>query len=275
MKRITILLLALATALVALEAPATSPNKLAAWLYATAEKLPHSAAPGEEREQYKQRLDGMTTSLAVATKPYADGRAWTASELSLAMLMLWHGETLFDQRIHAGVEHPKWTQDAGKARCLGQIHISQLVPEEEWNRLVGTSEGATQLCADATARIWVAMARQCGVWSGQRAERTKVAKVFAAYATGGNCTPGERDWARADKWNAAIALRPDRGPVKGYRRAMPSEFSPEAVSLVAGLNAVSSEFKIGTKEKTSDGRFLALVENHAQGKIGVSVFVKE
>jgi hypothetical protein len=274
MKRITVLL-ALAIALVAFEATATSPNKLAVWLYATAEKMPHSSAPGETRAEYKMRLQGMTTALAHATEPYANGQAWTATEFSLAMLELWHAETLFDERVQAGVKHPKWTQDNGKAHCFGQIHVSQLVPEEEWNKMVGTADEAIELCAAATARIWVAQARQCGVWSGQRADRAKVAKVFAAYATGGNCRPSERDWARADKWNAAIALRPDRSPVKGYRRALPSEFSDEAVSLIAGLSAASDKFKLGTKEETSDGRFLALVENHAEGKIGVSVLVKE
>jgi hypothetical protein len=250
MKRITVLL-ALAIALVAFEATATSPNKLAVWLYATAEKMPHSSAPGETRAEYKMRLQGMTTALAHATEPYANGQAWTATEFSLAMLELWHAETLFDERVQAGVKHPKWTQDNGKAHCFGQIHVSQLVPEEEWNKMVGTADEAIELCAAATARIWVAQARQCGVWSGQRADRAKVAKVFA------------------------IALRPDRSPVKGYRRALPSEFSDEAVSLIAGLSAASDKFKLGTKEETSDGRFLALVENHAEGKIGVSVLVKE
>lgn len=276
-RRIIALLLSLTLVLGIHAAAADQRSGLERWLFATANKLEHSSAPGETREDYEQRLGGMSAALARATKPYANGLGWTTTELGLAMLTLWHAETLFDQRVHAGMQHPKWTQDKGRARCLGQIHVSLLVPQSEWERLVGTDEGATQMCADATARIWVAQARQCGVWYGQRADRNKVAKVFAAYASGGNCRPGERDWARADKWLAGIAQRPDRSPVKGYRRAAPAEIpsnvKEDARTLATEL-APPGGHKVGAQFPVW-GSFLLLVEKHAEGKIGVSVLMKE
>lgn len=279
--------LALAIVLVAGSSPATTSDHLATWLYETAKKMPHSSAPGETPEDYQARLKGMVKALAISTEPYADAQGWTRTELSLAELELWNAETLFDQRVHAGLEHPKWTQDNGKAHCFGQIHVSQLVPQEEWEKTVGTSDGATQACADATARIWVAQARQCGVWSGQRADRNKVAKVFAAYATGGNCTPQERDWARADKWVAAIALRPDHAKkeLPGYRRVgqreVPEDVRMSADGIVDMLSFSQPKEqrpRVGDTFTPSDPRFSnykLLVEKHAEGKTGVSVFVKE
>jgi hypothetical protein len=279
--------LVLAIVLVAGSSPATSSDHLATWLYETAKKMPHSSAPGETPEDYQARLKGMARALANSTEPYADAQGWTRTELSLAELELWNAETLFDQRVHAGLEHPKWTQDNGKAHCFGQIHISQLVPQEEWEKTVGTSDGATQACANATARIWVAQARQCGVWSGQRADRNKVAKVFAAYATGGNCTPQERDWARADKWIAAIALRPDheKKTLPGYRRVgareVPEDVRMSADGIVDTLSNVwpkENRAHLGdtfTPENPKFANYKLLVEKHADGKIGVSVFLKE
>jgi hypothetical protein len=149
---------------------------------------------------------------------------------------------------------------------------------------VGTAEDATRLCADATARLLVAQARQCGVWPGQRADRTKVAKTFAAYASGGGCDPNDQAWARADKWLAAIAKRPDRAPVKGYRRALPSEIPDEVKSgatATAGLLSWPDDAvrpKIGATFTLSDPRlssYKLLVENHADSKVGVSVLVLE
>lgn len=280
MKRFTILLLTLGTLFGAVGADADT-SGLARWLYDIGKKMPHSAAPGETQEQYLERLSGMTKSVAIAMKPYANGQGWTTTELSLAELELWNAETLFDQRIHAGLEHPKWTQDSGRAKCMGQIHVSLLVPQEQWEKLVGTDEGATQLCADATARVLVAQARNCGVWAGQRADRNKVAKVFAAYASGGKCVPEERDYSRADKWNAFIARRPDRSPIHGFRRAGPGEITPEEIEaarrMSADLGKEPSVHVGSTSLEFGSGpaKYQLLVEKHADNKVGVSVFLKE
>ena len=280
MKRFTILLLTLATLFGAVGADADT-SGLSRWLYSIAEKMPHSAAPGETLEQYKERLAGMTKAVAVSMKPYANGQGWTTTELGLMVLEVWNAETLFDQRIHAGLDHPKWTQDSGRARCMGQIHVSVLVPQEQWEKTVGTDEGATQLCADATARVVVAQARNCGVWAGQRADRNKVAKVFAAYASGGACVPTERDYARADKWNSFIARRPDRSPIPGYRRAYPQEIPADILSSARGIASEIGKYPeiVPGFKRTEHGRdghvYVSLVEKHAEGKIGVSVFLEE
>ena len=280
MKRFTVLLLTLAALFGAVGAEADS-SGLSRWLYSIAEKMPHSAAPGETPEQYKERLAGMTKSVAISMKPYANGQGWTTTELGLMVLEIWNAETLFDQRIHAGLDHPKWTQDSGRAKCMGQIHVSVLVPQDQWEKTVGTDEGATQLCADATARVVVAQARNCGVWAGQRADRNKVAKVFAAYANGGLCVPQERDFARADKWNSFIARRPDRSPIRGFRRASPGELTPEAVEearrMAADIGKEPSVHVGSTSLEFGSGaaKYQLLVEKHADNKVGVSIFLKE
>jgi hypothetical protein len=113
------------------------------------------------------------------------------------------GESLFDVRVHAGEKHPVWTQDDGKAMCLGQIHVSGIVPESEWRTLAGTDLAATRRCARATMRLLIAHQRHCDA-------RTKVptpqaiARVFASYGTGGQCTPTKRSLERAGRWARTV-----------------------------------------------------------------------
>jgi hypothetical protein len=256
---------------------------LAAWLLVKAVALPHSATPGETPEGYRERLGTITMSIATVVTPYADGRAWTSTELGLAMLLLWHGETLFDQRIHAGEPHPVWHEDHGLAKCGLQIHSSAIVPRAEWEKLTGTDEEATTRCVHAGTMIYVSMARICGVWIGQRATKDAVAKTYAAYGSGGHCLPDDRAWDRANRWNAMIASRPDRSPVKGFHRATPAEI-PAAVKdqALAMLNFLDKGWpeenraKVGqTYTVNDDERFKLFIEKHAGGKTGVSVFVKD
>jgi len=283
MKRPLSFLVLVTVALLALLAPtersaqATGTKPLAAWLYANALTMEHSWAPGETEPEYLTRAGTIAEALAEAARPYADGRGWTATELTLAVLVLMNEETKFDARIHAGTGHPIWNEDHGKAKCLGQGHASKLLPPAEWAKLAGTDMDATLRCAIATTRIWVAQARQCGVWWGVRADRTRIARTMNAYATGGNCKPADKAWTRADKWLSRIAKRPDRGPVRGYRRALPSELNQEArelVGIASGALTLPGS-GLGKRIGTSDGQFLAVVEHHAEGKIGVSMMVRE
>jgi hypothetical protein len=251
---------------------------IAAWLLTEALKLPHSAAPGETPEAYRERMGTVSASLATTATTYADGRGWTATELAAAMLVLWHEETLFDQRIHAGLPHPKWTQDDGKATCNGQIHRSMLVPPEVWSTLSGTDEPATTRCARATAIVMVAQARQCGAWLGQRASRGAVARTMMGYGSGGTCAPDDRAWARADKWLSLMKNRPDRSPVKGFRRAVPGEI-PAAVREAADRvrSDIGKDAVIGKVYPAEAGgqKYALVVERHAEGKTGISVLVAE
>jgi len=253
-------------------ASAVTQPVLAGWLYTSGLDLDHSEAPGETREGYLVRMEVIATELAGASRKVADGRGWTASELAMAILTLWHEETRFDERIHAGTKHPVWHEDYGRAKCLGQLHASLIIPKEQWAELTGTDHGRTRLCADATVKVWTSMAKQCGVWYGQRASRNAVAKTFAAYGSGGKCAPNDRAWARADKWLGRMGNRPDRSPVKGYRRLLPSAVPPEIRARAEQLVAAGN-LSPGTRHEV--GPHILYVERHAAGKIGVSVLVAE
>lgn len=251
---------------------------IAAWLLAEATKMPLSPSPDETSLQVRTRLETIASSLAAAAKDQADGSGWTSTELAAAALVLWNEESRFDARVHAGLPHPVWTQDQGRARCLGQLHQSALVPPDEWARLAGTDEDATLQCGRATIRVLTAQGRRCGVYLGVRADRNRIAQVYAAYGSGGKCRPDDRAWQRADRWLKVMASRPDRSPVKGYRRAMPGEI-PASVRAAANRvrDDIGHDAVVGkVYQATAEGQHYALlVEKHAEGKTGVSVLVAE
>jgi len=260
---------------------------VAAWLAAELGRLPGSHAPGESREEYVNRVGEISTALAEEAIPYANGTGWSATELAAAGAVIWYSETLLDKRVHAGEQHPVWTQDNGLAKCGFQLHTSGLVPQDVWERLVGLGTDSTHLCAQYGLRVVVAQARQCGVFSGLRADRNRIAKTFASFASGGKCAPGDRDWQRADLWLKMMAQRPDNSKktLPGYRRVGPREV-PEDVRMQADgiVDALSPVWPKENRARLGDtftptGPMLAsyklLVEKHADGKVGVSVFVKE
>lgn len=205
---------------------------LAAFLFWSVAPRAYSETPGETRAQYEERLELIVRANAEAAYAPENRRGWSPRHLALAVTVVMRNETLFDQRIHEGIPHPKWHSDYGRAKCLGQLHKSRLVPEREWAELAGAAPDRTRACAAATTRVWVAQAQRCGVWYGRQPGRQEVAQVFAAYATGGNCKPGDRDYRRADEWLSMVARDPHRGFLKGYRRALPSE-APELPGLEA------------------------------------------
>jgi len=248
-----------------------------AWLAAELLKLPGSHAPGEEREDYNRRVRSVAVALAEEATPFANGTGWTSTEISAAAAVIWHGESLFDRRIHAGEEHPLWHGDHGLAHCPMQLHQSRLVPPDIWARLGGLDSDATHLCAQYGIRVLVAQARQCGVFIGQRADRTRVAKTFAGYASGGKCTPTDRDWERADRWLKLISTRPDheKKAFPGFRRAGPSEVPPDVKSAAEALLGDLKSNKVGVGTTRDVASFKLIVEHHAEGKTGVSVLVAE
>jgi hypothetical protein len=256
---------------------------VAAWLATELLRLPGSRAPGETREEYVARVGQIATALVEEARPYANGRGWTLTELSASAAVIWHGETMFDKRVHSGEGHPIWHQDHGRARCGMQLHMSGIVPQEVWEKLVGLGKDETYLCAQYGLRVVTAQAKQCGVYYGQRADRSRVAKMLASYGSGGKCVPTDSSWKRADRWVKIMATRPDheKQAMPGYRRVGPKEI-PEAVLASARRIATEigkePEVVSGYKhtEHGPDGRvFVALVEKHRGGKLGVSVFVKD
>lgn len=257
------------------------------WLSTELLKLPGSHAPGETREEYQERVRQIATALAEEATPFANGTGWSSTEIAAAGAVIWYGETLFDRRIQLGEGHPVWTEDSHLAKCGMQLHASGLVPQDVWGRLVGVGTEPLHLCAQYGLRVVVAQARQCGVFLGVRADRTRVAKMLASYASGGKCVPGDRDWQRADAWLKMMATRPDheKKQLPGYRRAGAAEVPAEVRRMAEGLVDTMSPLwppenrpKIGATSTPSDPRFASyklLVEKHAEGKVGVSVFVKE
>jgi len=256
---------------------------VAAWLATELAKLPGSHAPGETREEYINRAGEIATALAEEATPYANGTGWTSTELAAAGAVIWYSETLLDKRIQIGESHPVWTQDGGLAKCGFQLHVSGLVPQDVWERLAGPGADAVHLCAQYGLRVVVAQARQCGVFAGLRGTRDRIAKTFASFASGGKCVPGDRDWQRADLWIKMMSHRPDNSKkeLPGYRRVGPKEIPADIVSSARGIaSEIGKEPEIipGFKrtEHGRDGRvYVSLVEKHAEGKIGVSIFVEE
>ena len=280
------LLVAATAALVATTAYALSNRVAQQWLATELRRLPRSVAPGETREQFEARVDEVSEALTTEARAFADGTGWGMTELAAAGGVIWHGETLFDRRVQSGEGHPVWNQDHGLARCGMQLHVSGIVPQEVWDKVVGDGKDALHLCAQYGLRVVIAQARQCGVYYGQRADRNRVAQTFASYASGGKCKPTDRDWQRADQWVRIMATRPDneKKTMPGYRRAAPSEIPAEIVAsarnIVSDIGSPDALIKVapGFKrtEHSKDGRlFVSLVEKHAEGKIGVSVFVQE
>jgi len=254
-------------------------------LFKAAQEIPHLLAPGETVDEWNDRVHMIVEQNYEAAGPYADGKGWSRFEIALATTDLMGNETRFDRRIHAGEKHPDWDQDKGLAKCLGQHHVSRAIPRAQWERLPGLDVDATLRCAIATTMQLVSQAKQCGVFLGRHASKDAVAQAFAAYATGGHCKPGERDWSRALEWEKLMGkFGPKyKADVPGYRRAKPGEIpepvKKQAEEFIAWVGQEPTAVKIGdTVNLSFDNvpfRWKLRFERHAEGKVGVSVFVED
>ena len=124
----------------------------------------------ETQEEYEQRIALAVRALSHATmRERKDGTHatippdwwWHRKTLVAAVLTQWYEESRLAYEVHAGIDHPVWTQDVGRARCFGQLHVG-LVPQNEWEKLAGLDEEATARCALWTARALTRMALHCG-----------------------------------------------------------------------------------------------------------------
>lgn len=271
-----------AALLVPTRAEAISDHVVSQWLTTELLKLPKSRAPGETREDFEARVREISIALVEEARQFADGKGWTLTELAAAGAVIWQGETLFDRRIQVGEEHPIWNQDHGLARCGMQLHVSGIVPQDVWAKLVGEGKDAVHLCAQYGLRVVIAQAKQCGVYFSQRADRRRIAWTFAAYGSGGNCSPKDSSWQRADRWVRMMASRPDheKKAHPGFRRVAPGEvphpIKTAADGIVAAIGKQADVVPGYERHESVDGRLFALVvERHAEGKIGVSVLVRE
>lgn len=160
---------------------------------------PGSTALGalETPDQYAERVTMATRELALVTdRDKPPEWRWGCKALAVAVLAHWYEESRFALEVHEGIEHPVWTQDKGRARCLGQLHVG-LVPEYEWQRLAGLDEAATRRCALWTARALTRMAGYC------RGKRTKLQDVLVPMFSGlggGGCSPTASGRAKAARF---------------------------------------------------------------------------
>jgi hypothetical protein len=156
------------------------------------------------------------------------------------------------------------------------------VPHDKWLRLAGLDLPATKLCAEATTMMLVSHAKQCGVFIGQRASRRAIAQAYAAYGSGGNCTPNKEMNDRAAQWETLLIKYGPRPDIPGFRRVpldgVPPPVKKQAEEMLAVLNSAErpANTKVGDTINYSfdnvPGRWKLRVERHAAGKIGISVF---
>lgn len=183
---------------------------------------PDSKAAGalETDAAYEARVEVIAEGVANATlweREGWDGKPryftafkfpWGRQVLAAMVLTHWYEESRFALEVHAGAEHPVWTQDVGKARCLGQHHRNWM-SVDAWRELAGTDTAATERCATATARMLAHAARMCGQRDNDMNPDGLLA-VFSAMG-GGGCeptAPGRRKVARFAKvWRAMQQAR--------------------------------------------------------------------
>ncbi len=150
-------------------------------ILAIALSLPRPSSPAgiepETDAAYEDRLTIIADAIAEHSKTRED---------AAAVLTLWYFESRFDRLIHAGLPHPIWNQDRGRARCGTQLHRSRLVPE--WDAIAGIGTVETANCVRATLRVlrsasYTARARG-------RLESTTIARVFTVFGTGSHLPHG-------------------------------------------------------------------------------------
>jgi len=87
---------------------------------------------------------------------------WSPQDDLALIKAVQRGESAFEYRVHAGVPSHIGTADAGKAKCLGQIHyVKAWWTEAEWEALAGTDRAATKRCAEAILRVFAYHAKRC------------------------------------------------------------------------------------------------------------------
>ncbi len=161
----------------------------------------------ETPEAYQKRLVVITESVSKGTEfhvkpgkllpvsPYG----WRGGRklLAAAELANMYEESKFALEVHAGTDHPVWTQDRGMARCLSQLWATGLVQTHEWELLAGTSPEATLRCSQATVRVLASLQRYCVPHGSKPDTREALVATFSALS-GKGCAPtkaGRRKYA--------------------------------------------------------------------------------
>ena len=154
---------------------------------------PPGANP-ETQEHYENRVARIAVAIAEEAEQ-APGWSWGARPLAFAALTVMYKESHFALAVHSGEK----LGDEGRAACLGQLHVSGLVPRHEWMELTGVDVAATRRCARATMRLLAVQHRGCRM-RRQSPTIGNMSQIFAAYGSGGSCKPTSSSTARARTW---------------------------------------------------------------------------
>lgn len=158
--------------------------------------LPATATPEAEADRVS-RMETIATALDSVTQDPGQAAA--------VITAIWF-ESHLDPLIHAGLRHPRWHSDRGRARCLSQVHKSPLV--KEWDHMVGTDIESTTNCLRATLRLLKSASWVCG--NRGVFDSATVARTYMAYGTGRCQAPMHWATVRAEFW-ARTRARLDAG----------------------------------------------------------------
>lgn len=179
---------------------------LAEILLAIALSLPtpwygHGKAP-ETELAYRERLQTITTAIALEAEANEDWQ-WDSTSLAAATFVTWYSESRFALEVHNGSGQSRFGEDAGKARCLGQLHKTGWVPKSVWKNLTGTDLEATRRCARATMKVLAMQGRRCKM--KDKPNLWALARMEAAYQHGLSCAPTKASTNRARRWAKVMA----------------------------------------------------------------------
>jgi hypothetical protein len=135
--------------------------------------------PADER-----MLRAATMATAVHFEAQQSRGPLSSTQVAAATLTTWNHETRFAVGVHAGGVG-RWGSDLGKARCMGQLHLTGLIARDEWLASGGLDLASTRMCARLTMRVLQVMARRCQ-FDGSNASWHR---VFSAYGSGKGCAP--------------------------------------------------------------------------------------
>ncbi len=156
---------------------------------------PAETHPDETRAQYRNRVATIVLEAqAVVWERYEDPDtriAWLATLLALG----YEESGAFHWKVHAGIGDG--IGDGERARCLGQVHASRLLPRDAWRATTGTDPESTRRCWAAVLRYMRGARGQCG---GDQMTLATMSRAFALYGTGNSCEPTKWSVARARRW---------------------------------------------------------------------------
>jgi hypothetical protein len=156
--------------------------------------------PGTNPEtslEYRERMQTIATAIVLEAEASEDWEHDSTS-LAAATFVTWYAESRFALEVHNGSGKSRFGEDAGQARCLGQLHKTGWVPKSVWQKLTGTDLESTRRCARATIKVLANQAKRCGM--KKKPSMWGVARMQAAYGHGMNCSPTKASTARARRW---------------------------------------------------------------------------